>query len=297
MVDEKISGNLIQSFSKINLYLEIKKKLSNGYHEIDSLSVFTDIHDNLTFRSSNNISLVVNGDEKNKLGDTHENIIIKAAKLIQEILKIDKGIAITLDKRIPVAARLGGGSSNAAVTIQECVKLWKPKEKIKIDSNEIAYKLGADIPFFLKGSSALVGGIGEKVYPLNFFPKLYSIIVNPKLHISTNIIYSSFKGPFVTNPSKFSNVKQTTNEDLFAYLNRRKNCLTNIVIQKEPIVRDVLDLLCQTHGAELVRMSGSGPTCFALYSNRQDMDIAYNFIYNKRPNWWIKKSQIRLKVS
>ena len=297
MVNDKISVNSIQSFSKLNLYLEIKKKLSNGYHEIDSLYVLTDIHDNLTFSPSNDISLIVNGDEKSKLGETNKNIIIKTIKLIQETLKINKGVAITLDKKIPIAAGLGGGSSNAAVTIKECIKLWKPKEKIKINSNDIAYKLGADIPFFLEGSSAIVGGIGEKIYPLNFFPKLFALIVNPRLHISTKSVYSSYAGPFIKNSNKFSNIGQATKNSLLAYLNSRKNCLTNIVLQKEPIVGDVLDLLSQTHGVELVRMSGSGPTCFALYSNRKNMDIAYNLIKNKNPNWWIKKSQIGLKVS
>lgn len=297
MIDQKIIENSRQSFSKINLYLEIKKKLDNGYHEIDSLSVFTDIHDVLTFGLSNDINLTIKGKERDKLGPPDKNIIIKALKLIQEKLKINLGVTVTLNKKVPVAAGLGGGSSNAAVAIQECLKLWDSKEKIKINSREIAYKIGADIPFFLRGTSAIVGGIGEEVYPVNFIPNLYSLIVNPKIYISTNNIYSSFRGPFLENSETFSYSEQTSPQDLIAYLKRRKNSLTDIVLEKEPVVGDILDTLAQTQGADLVRMSGSGPSCFAIYSNRRDMDIAYKLIKNKKPNWWIKKSKIRLKVS
>ena len=80
-------------------------------------------------------------------------------------------------------------------------------------------------------------------------------------------------------------------------MKRRKNSLTDIVLEKEPVVGDILDILAQTQGSDLVRMSGSGPSCFALYSNKRDMDIAYKIVKNKKPNWWIKKSKIRLKVS
>jgi 4-diphosphocytidyl-2-C-methyl-D-erythritol kinase len=287
----------VKAYAKINLYLEINKKLSNGYHEIDSLIAFTDIYDTLTFKISDKIKLKIIGPHKNQFNELDNNLIIKAARFIQDILNTKLGVEITLNKKIPIAAGLGGGSSNAATTILQCIDLWQPNEKITIDNKQIAYALGADVPIFLNARSSIIKGIGDSFKPLSYLPASWILIINPNVQIITKDIFTSFTGPYKKN-NYINSTDQIIDFSSFVFfLKNRENSLTNTVIKKNPIVKEVLDELNNTDAAKIVRMSGSGPSCFALYSNKQEMDIAYNYIKNKKPLWWLKKSALRVKIS
>ena len=179
---------IIQSPAKLNLYLKVTKKLSNGYHELDTSFQLIDIFDTLEFVNSDSTNINVSCSERNI--NQEDNIVFKAANKLKEITSKKVGINISLKKNIPIGGGLGGGSSNAATTICVLNKLWK----LNLSSNElikIGVKLGADVPLFIKGESSYAKGIGEKLTPKKSISGKF-VVISPDIHSSTKEMFNLY---------------------------------------------------------------------------------------------------------
>ena len=180
----------LKAHAKINLFLEILDKRNDGYHEIETIMQEIDLADNLQFEETQEgVKLECN--DKN-IPLNQDNLVCKAANLILKECGINKGVLITLEKRIPVGAGLGGGSSDAAATLKALNLLWK----VGLNDGELmefAAKLGSDIPFFIKGKTSLCSGRGEKISPVEVRNKMDYLILFPHVHISTETIYKNLK--------------------------------------------------------------------------------------------------------
>jgi 4-diphosphocytidyl-2-C-methyl-D-erythritol kinase len=243
--------------AKINLFLEMVGKREDGYHLLQSLMVPLAFGDELEITPSDTLTLKV-------IGSTlaHEppenNLVVKAARS----LSTSHGANIKLYKRIPHAAGLGGGSSNAATTLFALSKLWK----IEKDLLPIATSLGADVPFFLKNTPQYAEGIGEILTPVTL-PKLYILLVKPDVAVPTaDVFKKGFKqfSKAAHTPPSFGDIHA-----LIDYLKHLKNDLTENAISIAPHIADILKRLGKTDGCLLARMSGSGATCFGIFDNAE----------------------------
>lgn len=249
------------SSAKINLCLHVLGRRADGYHELAMAMQQVDLCDQIFLRvvdrpgvrvSCSGISLVAG----------EENIAARAARLLLEEMKLVAGVEIEIEKRIPVAAGLGGGSSNAATVLSGLVELLD----LTIDPRrlrELAARLGADVPFFLFGQPAWATGIGTELLPLPALPKVAYLLVNPKIAVSTASVYQSLqltKGGELANLPRFSVV---TRDDLCAALH---NDLEQVTLERYPLLARIKQLLLE-HGACGALMSGSGATVFGVFSD------------------------------
>ena len=188
--NREINGISLKASAKINLFLEILGKREDGYHEIETVMQEIDLVDNLQFEEiQEGVKLKCNN--KNIPSDEN-NLVCKAANLIVNECGIKKGVLISLEKNIPVGAGLGGGSSDAATTLKALNSLWKIGLS-DVDLMEFAARLGSDIPFFIKGKTALCSGRGENITPIEVKSEMNYLIIFPHINISTTTIYRNLK--------------------------------------------------------------------------------------------------------
>ncbi len=178
----------LKAHAKVNLFLEVLGKRDDGYHEIETVMQEIDLADNLQFEETQKGITLECSDKSVPLNQ--DNLVCKAANLILKECGIKKGVLINLEKKIPVGAGLGGGSSDAATTLKALNSLWKVGLNDE-DLMELAAKLGSDIPFFIKGKTSLCSGRGEKIYPVEVKNKMDYIVLFPHVHISTETIYKN----------------------------------------------------------------------------------------------------------
>jgi 4-diphosphocytidyl-2-C-methyl-D-erythritol kinase len=183
------NGLTLHAHAKINLYLHVGPRRADGYHSIDTLFQEISLHDTLTFRlAPARISLRVTG---GKLSAGPDNLVVRALEMLRQTLSVKAGMRVVLDKKIPMGAGLGGGSSDAAAALLAGWTLWKgpvPK-KIPLALFDCAKKLGADVSFFLMGGRARAGGVGEKLMPVKKYAKQHLVLVYPRTHVSTAEAY------------------------------------------------------------------------------------------------------------
>ena len=192
----------IDAPAKINLYLHILGRRSDGYHQLDSLIGFTEAHDLLEVRAAPGLSLVVEGPFAGALSDVDDNLVMRAARNLRSWADIDAGAALLLDKKLPVAAGLGGGSSDAAAALRALTRLWN----LDIGADELARlgaMLGADVPACLAGTPLYAGGIGEIIEQAPPLPPIGVVLVNPGVALSTAAVYGARGGPFSQPAPRF----------------------------------------------------------------------------------------------
>lgn len=257
--------------AKLNLYLHITGKRADGYHLLESLVVFTNLQDVLTIASADTLSLEVTGEFASDAGQA-DNLVLRAARLLQQETGTNHGARITLEKNIPVGAGLGGGSSDAATTLKGLNELWQLKVS-DTKLREIGLKLGADVPMCLYGKKLIARGIGEVIKPYEgdlLAP--YVVLVHPRIPLLTAQVYAML--------------------DSIRGVGER-NDLQRAAIAASPVVGEVL-LAMETAlpRPALVRMTGSGACCFALFD---DADHAATYAAQLRAEhstWWIRSSAI-----
>ncbi len=278
---------IINAPAKINLHLEIIGKRKDGYHELAMVMQSISLSDNLEIEINNNGKLNLKTDSEN-LDNGDENLIIKAARLLKEYsAKKELGASIFLKKNIPIGAGLAGGSSDAAATLIGLNALWNLNLNAKI-LHELASKLGSDVPFCIKGGSQYCFGRGEILKKYNF-SKPYGLLLikNPNVSISTADVYRQYYQKF-TRFINLSNVdiqkKRNklrslgfTSNDIFKKNIKIRNDLQKIVKDEFKSVNDGLNILSNLENSLCVSMSGSGPSCYAIF---EDFNMA-NKIYKK----------------
>jgi 4-diphosphocytidyl-2-C-methyl-D-erythritol kinase len=261
------------SYAKINLFLEILGSLPNGFHQIETLLCSVSIFDTIKYT----LTKKINPKKWICLNDTinENNLIYKVAEYLYKQYKPDWGIEIQLIKRIPIAAGLGGGSSNAATTLLALNSLWELELSID-ELNAIAALFGSDIPYFLYGGTALATNRGEVIHPLDDFHMENILLVNPKIRISSSEAYQIASIP-AENERRQCRISKNPNW----FFNR----LEAPVRTKYPLVNGILNDLIK-FGAMTAIMSGSGPTCFGVFEDRFAMQKCEE--YFKEIGYWTK---------
>jgi 4-diphosphocytidyl-2-C-methyl-D-erythritol kinase len=270
--------------AKVNLYLHVTGRRDDGYHLLDSLVAFADIGDRLTAEPAASLSLTVDGPEAADLAAVaDDNLVLRAARLLADCAGISAGAALHLDKHLPVAAGIGGGSSDAAAALLALRRLWR----ISLDGEalcDLGAKLGADVPACLYRRAVWVGGIGERLEPAGPLPEVGILLVNPRRALPTAAVFAVRRGPlghvgwFAPMPSDASALARA--------LMPCRNDLTEAAIGLVPEIAAVLALLDRLPGSLLARMSGSGATCFALFADRAAAEEARALAAAAEPRWW-----------
>jgi 4-diphosphocytidyl-2-C-methyl-D-erythritol kinase len=279
-------GVTVSAFApaKVNLYLHVLGRRADGYHRLDSLVAFADIGDGVTARLADGLTLTVGGPEAAAIaGLGEDNLVMRAARLLAAQAGIRAAAALHLDKHLPAAAGIGGGSSDAAATLRALAMLWEvPLDELELMA--LAMQLGADVPACLAGRAVWVGGIGEEIAPAGVLPEAGIVLANPRRPLPTATVFQCYRGPYRA-AGRFDPVPSDA-AGLAAMLASRHNDLTEAARELVPEVGAVLDRLATLPGALLTRMSGSGATCFALFADRAVALAAGKTLALAEPGWW-----------
>lgn len=270
--------------AKINLTLRVLGRRADGYHELESLVAFADLADTLTLQPGAAVALDISGPYAAASGKVADNLVLKAvAALRQRIDGLTAGHFL-LDKNIPVAAGIGGGSADAAAAL----RLMASANGLTLDDARLAQAaldVGADVPVCLASRPCIMRGIGERLaLPLDL-PPLPAVLVNPGLHLATRDVFAKFDGAQAGNPP-IGDVPRDI-EAMLVFLSRHENDLTAGAIACAPVIADVLASLRTLPGARLARMCGSGATCFALFATAGEAAAAAWMLQSRHADWWI----------
>jgi 4-diphosphocytidyl-2-C-methyl-D-erythritol kinase len=251
--------------AKINLFLRVVRKRSDGYHDIFSLMQKISLHDELIFSPRpHGITLQCPGVD---LPTDKNNLVVRAAKAIFSYCNYSGGIDITLIKKIPMTAGLGGGSSDAATTLMALNKICSLKLK-KNELIKLGAKIGADVPFFIFGNTALASGIGDKLKHLRNLPQLNLLLIKPSFDLSTKMVYENLNLRLTTGKNNYSIPRILALGDIVQGLH---NDLESVSLKVHPELADLKKMLL-SHGALGALMSGSGPTVFGIFRNGKEAE-------------------------
>lgn len=281
--------------AKINYALHVTGRRADGYHLIDSLVGFPAIGDTLTARpTAEGLDLAVTGPFAQTLaeaGNMAENLVLQAARALAHHAGIaSQGMQLTLEKTLPIAAGIGGGSSDAAATLKLLRDLWAPA-LADAELARIGLALGADLPMCLNGRPARVTGIGETVTAIPPLPDHTLILVNPGTGVATPTIFKALtrrdNPPLPDLPrGGFGSLPEFVD-----WLGETRNDLEPPAIDAAPVIGEVLSALRQHQPIRLARMSGSGATCFAIVDNPVGAEDIATRLAAQHPNWWIRASK------
>ena len=273
------------AFAKINLAVHVRAREADGYHSIETLFAFAEDGDRLTVQPSDQLTLEVSGPFAAQIGAAEDNLVLRAARGLAERHGVASGAALRLDKRLPVASGIGGGSADAGAALRLLSRFWGLSPSLDA-LLEIAGSLGADVPACVQSQLAWGTGRGDTLAwqdgaGLSGMPLL---LVNPGVPVSTAEVFAGWdgvdQGPMPIN-SPLITAKEGRN-DLEA-----PACLL------VPEIVEVLALLAGAAGLFASRMSGSGATCFALFEREEDRDAAANAVAQQRPDWWLLATRLR----
>ena len=280
--------------AKVNLYLHVGRPAPDGYHPICSLMAFADVGDEVTAYEAEALELSVNGPFARQLGEADDNLVLRAARaLIAAARRPVAPFGLALTKRLPVAAGLGGGSSDAGAAL----RLLREALGFDIDDDAlaaVAAGLGADGPACLWGRPVIAEGRGERLSPAPGLPMIDAVLVNPGVAVSTAEVYRAFDAG-----GRFGEVEPPPAPEAFedavelaAWLAGRRNDLQGAAIAAAPEVGDVLETLGGEPECLLARVSGSGGTCFALCRNDYDAEGLAERIEALAPAWWVQRCRL-----
>ena len=250
--------------AKVNLYLHLTGRRDDGYHLLDSLVVFAGIGDTLSAAPADTLSLHVTGPFAAGLAGEPDNLVLRAARALAAAAGVAAGAHLVLDKHLPVASGIGGGSADAAAALRLLCRLWRVAPQPAALAR-LAAGLGADVPVCLAGRAARMGGIGERLEPAPMLPACGIVLVNPGIAVATAEVFRARHGTWsepAALPAGWDGVAA-----MAADLGGLRNDLEPAAIALRPVIGDVLAELAATPGCLLARMSGSGATCFGLYGD------------------------------
>lgn len=277
----------VKAPAKINLYLHVTGKRPDGYHLLDSLFAFARDGDVITAKQADGLSLEIIGAPDLSAGE--DNIVIKAARKLAAALGIEPNAHLVLEKNLPIASGIGGGSTDAAAALKALQVLWKktlPDEELYA----LALELGADVPSCLAGKAVQVSGVGEVLTPAPEIPALPVVLVNPNKPVSTPAVFKTRK-PVFSKPMPFTSDCEDI-ETFVAELKKRHNDLQDAACALEPAVAEVLHVLENQPLCLFSAMSGSGGTCFGLFRTPENAANAAEDIAATHPNWWVKQTAL-----
>jgi 4-diphosphocytidyl-2-C-methyl-D-erythritol kinase len=275
--------------AKVNLTLHILGRRADGYHELESLVVFADVGDRLTFTPGGALALEVSGPTSHAAGAGDDNLVLKAARALgARVASLTLG-RFTLDKQLPVAAGLGGGSSDAAAAL----RLLARANGLASDDARLyaaARATGADVPVCLDPRARMMRGVGEILSQPMALPDLPAVLINPGVAVATRDVFAALAAPALSGPpprEEFFTI-ETDAASLVALLQARRNDLESPAVGLQPVIADVLQALRASPGCLLMRMSGSGATCFGLFGSIQAAESAAQTLAAAHPSWWVR---------
>ncbi len=277
------------AWAKVNLYLHILGRRPDGYHELDSLISFAGVGDRLSIATADELVLTAAGPFAEGLPMGEENLVLRAARRLAEACQVTRGAHIHLEKCLPVAAGIGGGSADAAAVLEGLAEFWGVSLEADAFAG-IALALGADVPVCLSGQPTFVGGIGEDLERAPPLPQAWLVLANPGKALLTAEVFKARQGAF-SEPARWVEASPTA-EDLAERLAGCRNDLEPSARDLLPEVSDLLDLLSQAPACLLARLSGSGPTGFGLFASRDEARQAAAAIAKARPSWWVAEAPL-----
>lgn len=279
--------------AKVNLTLQVVGRRVDGYHDLESLVAFADCADRLSLVPGSKLGLTTTGPLAQDCGEAADNLVLKAARLLGERVPDLKVGVFTLDKVLPVAAGIGGGSADAAAALRLLARLngLEPDDARLL---EVALLTGADVPVCLASRACDMTGVGETLLPLSL-PKMPCVLVNPRVPIATKDVFQALglrNGELLVGATDVMRATAwpedgASVEDWVEVLAAGANDLEVPATRIQPVIGEVISALSATNGAWLARMSGSGATCFAIYENTAEAQRAAQKIQLARPHWWV----------
>lgn len=269
----------LQAMAKINLGLDVIRRKENGYHEVRMIMQNVKLYDELSIVKEAQQEIRISVDKKEIPGNQN-NLIYKAAKLFMEAYHIKEGVTITLKKKIPIAAGMAGGSTDAAATLIGMNKLFE----VNVSNEELmklGVTIGADIPYCIMGGTALAEGIGEVLTKLPDIPDCYLLIAKPDIYVSTKFVYENLHADTLEKHPDIDGMKQAIEQkDINGVAALLENVLETVTVKEYPIIEEIKQFM-KERGALNALMSGSGPTVFGLYESEQAAQSAYEQLKEK----------------
>lgn len=285
----------LRAAAKINLALHVRGQRADGYHLIDSLVTFADAGDRIGISPAKSDQFTLSGRFSTQVpdgaGGGHDNLVLKARDGLRQMLdaqgKTAGPVHIHLEKNLPVASGIGGGSADAAATLKGLDRLWEARLAAS-ELNAIGLMLGADLPMCLTAQPLVARGIGEEIMPVSPFPAFPVVLVNPLVHVPTPEIFRALASK--NNPPIDMPASPMDATGWLHALRGMRNDLELPARRKAPQIAEAAALLAEA-GARLVRMSGSGATCFGIFASLEEADAAAKELSGARPDWYVAASQ------
>ncbi|WP_262030837.1 4-(cytidine 5'-diphospho)-2-C-methyl-D-erythritol kinase [Microvirga sp. Mcv34] len=277
--------------AKINLTLHVLGRRNDGYHELESLVAFAGTGDDLRLEPGAGLALDVSGPTASLAGNDADNLVLKAARLLADRVEDLQLGTFHLTKRLPVAAGIGGGSSDAAAALRLLARLnGLPLSHPAL--REAARLTGADVPVCLEPRARMMRGAGEALGPLLDLPRLFAVLVNPRVPVETPAVFRAL-GLHPGQALAGAGHPVIERGALLETLKTARNDLEPPALRVQPLIGEALSLLRQTEGCRLARMSGSGATVFGLYDDCGTAAEAAKAVRRSRPDWWVKATSLR----
>lgn len=267
--------------AKVNLYLHVVGRRDNGYHLLDSLVVFAGVGDRLSVSSAETLSLSVTGPYAAALAHEADNLVLRAARALAVRASPRATGKLVLEKNLPVASGIGGGSADAAATLRLLCRFWGLERGVAFP---LAAGLGADVPVCLASRPALMSGIGDVLAPAPKLPDVGIVLVNPGIGVSTPSVFNARTGPF-SNVAYLPEDGWPEADSLVETLRAADNDLEASALHLAPAIGEILRVLRSIPDCLLARMSGSGATCFGLFRSPGAAREAARTIV--RDGWWV----------
>lgn len=264
---------LIKAPAKINLSLDVLYKRDDGFHELEMIMTTIDLADRIELELLDENRIVVQSQTR-FVPDDERNLAYKAASLVKDRFSINKGVAIKIDKNIPVAAGLGGGSSDAAAVLRGLNKLWNLQLSID-ELAQLGAEIGSDVSFCVYDGTALAKGKGEVITPLPAPPKCWVVLAKPSIGVSTGEIYKKLELENLEHPDTQAMLEAINTSNYEKMCRNLSNVLESVTLNLHPEVKQIKRDM-KRFGADAVLMSGSGPTVFALVQHDSRMQRIYN---------------------
>lgn len=263
----------VKAPAKINLTLDVLHKRPDGYHEVEMIMTTVDLSDRIGLENrEDGVIQIISADRY--VPDDHRNLAYQAAKLLKDTYRIPKGVTILLEKKIPVAAGLAGGSSDAAATLKGLNQLWNLQ--LTVDQlAEYGAKIGSDVSFCVYGGTALATGRGEKIQALPSPPNCWIILAKPSLGVSTADVYGGLRVDTIIHPNTQNMIRAIQEKDYELMCSSMGNALESVTLKLYPEVLMLKEQMIK-FGADAVLMSGSGPTVFGLVQHESRVNRIYN---------------------
>lgn len=269
--------------AKINLALHVTGRRADGYHLLESLVVFTRHGDRLWVEPAERDSFSVTGPYSADVPLTTDNLVLRARDLMRREFGTNEPVALILEKNLPVAAGIGGGSSNAAAAMQLLTEHWRISDTASLPP--LGLRLGADVPMCMAARSLVARGVGERLEPVHDLPALALVLVNPGVPVATPQVFAALEK---RDNSPLPPLRHGGEALQIAdWLSATRNDLEKPALALVPEIGAALNAL-RTHGARLARMSGSGATCFGLFENESHAQAAASALANRQPQWFVQ---------